>query len=371
MRKYSNVKNIKPFLYILFLSIPSLGFSQKSKTVRWHLLEFKENGQAYLNGDPYTGMAEMYFPKKEGTGNRTRPKLARKAGFKKGILHGEWADYKPNGDFEIRETFKDGIKHGPFYYYYPSGGLEIMGSYDNEELNGVVKGYYKTGELHYINRYSNGERNGLCESFYKNGSKLSETRFRIGYPRGEQFGYYPDSTAMYYKVFDDSGFLNGPNYEFHRTGCPALEEYYKNGKLDSVQRAWEPLSCALIRTGMWNKGKKHGMHVELNTFGDTIEITTYQNGLKSGYYAKYTVKKEVEEKITRRFRTVETEGVYQQDLPNGYWVYGKESCYRHREGEYKLGVKIRTWKYYDRDCNPLLTQVYDSEGNLLEEKMHD
>ncbi len=36
-----------------------------------------------------------------------------------------------------------------------------------------------------------------------------------------------------------------------------------------------------------------------------------------------------------------------------------------------MGVKIGTWKYYDRDCKPLLTQEYDSQGNLLEEKMHD
>ena len=109
----------------------------KTKTIRWHLLTFSEEadgGLALYRGQPYTGSAEMYYPKPEGQNARVRPQLARKAGFKNGELHGEYADYKPNGDFEIRETFKDGIKHGPFYYYYPSGGLEFMGTYDHEVL---------------------------------------------------------------------------------------------------------------------------------------------------------------------------------------------------------------------------------------------
>lgn len=377
--KKGNIRfNAKSFIVTIFFSLSFqlllAQSSTKTKTIRWHLLTFSEEvdgGIALYKGQPYTGSAEMYYPKPEGQNARVRPQIARKAGFKNGKLHGEYADFKPNGDFEIRETFKDGIKHGPFYYYYPSGGLEFMGTYDQEVLNGVIKGYYQTGELNYVNRYTKGERNGVCKTYYKNGNLLSISRFRLGYPRGEQKGYYQDSTLMYYKVFDDSGFLNGPFYEFHRTGCAAREEYYKKGKLDSIQRAWDALSCELIRSGYWKEGKKEGMHVELNIFGDTLKITNYKDGKKEGYFGQFQLKKVQEEKITKKFRVVESEGYYKNDLPDGFWEYGKQSCYQHREGAYKMGVKIGEWKYYDHNCKLLLTQKYDQEGLLLEEKMHE
>jgi len=352
-------------LLFFFGGSPLTAQTNKQKAVRWEKLEIRFDSTAYLDGIPFTGRAEYYYPQQ----NDGRPRLAKRAEFLNGIFHGEFAKLRPNGDFLLRETYENGIKNGPFYYYHENGKVEVMGEFSNELIDGLVQGFYASGKKYYVNRYTLGERNGLCEAFFENGNKETESRYRMGIPVGEHYGFFDKGGIRFYKNFDDSGNLNGPHYYYHSTGCAAIEEYYKKGKLDSVQRAWDALSCALIKTGFWNEGKENGTFAEFNMFGDTIKLAQFKEGLKHGIHGEYLIEKDPETKL--RYRSVETEGYYINGFANGPWVYGKKTCFQSREGSYDMGVKVGEWKYYDHKCELLLKQKYDQEGTLLEEEAYD
>lgn len=360
------IRNIGFVLFFFGGSSITAQTSTKNKAVRWEKLEIRNDSLAYLNGVPFTGRAEYYYPSDKPS---DRPRLAKRAEFKQGRFHGEFAKFRPNGDFILRETYDNGKKHGPFSYYYENGILEIMGTFEHEIIEGLVQGYYQSGKPYYINRYTQGERNGLCEAFFENGNKETESRYKMGIPVGEHLGYFKDGTLRFYKQFNDSGALNGPHYYYHSTGCAAIEEYYKNGKLDSVQRAWDALSCGLIRSGFWKNGKENGAFAEFNMFGDTIKITHYKDGNKHGLYGEYNLEKDAQ--TTLRKRIVETEGNYVDGFAHGKWVYGKKSCFQSREGTYDMGVKVGEWRYYDHKCELMLVQEYDNDGNLLKETVHE
>lgn len=364
-------KSLSLFFWGMFLMVQTLQsqpdpVTQPKKSIRWEKLTF-QNGRAYLENVPYTGSAEAYYPKRKGEDPRTRPRFAKKGSFNNGYLNGEYSVYNPNQSFISRETFLNGIKVGKFYYYYETGELEVMGSFKNDSiLDGVVEGYYKSGRKYYTNIYKDGERHGKCTAYFENGNLETETEWFEGVPVGRHFGYFPDENLRYQKAFNNKGELHGENYVFHRTGCPANEEYYKNGKLDSVQRAWDALACTIIKSGYWKEGKEDGTFVEYNTFGDTILIQQFNDGKKHGKYAQYREAREADTK--RAYLQIETLGYYDSGFANGYWVYGQVSNFQRREGAYDHGVKIGTWKYFDHKGELLLIQEYDNDGNLLKDE---
>ena len=75
-------------------------------------------------------------------------------------------------------------------------------------------------------------------------------------------------------------------------------------------------------------------------------------------------------RYSRRPTRRDIEGSYVNGKPHGYWIYGKESHYQWREGEYDEGTQIGTWWYYDTQGRKLMKQVFDDNGNLLEEKIY-
>lgn len=335
------------------------------RTIRWENLEFR-NGKAYFKNSLFSGNAEGYYTLKPGSDSRRRPPFAKKGSFIDGQLDGEYSVYNPNQSFISRETYKNGVKNGPFYYYYETGELEVKGFFKNDTLNGLIEGYYKSGKKYYVNLYQNGERHGKCTAYFENGNLETETEWNQGVPVSRHFGYFPDENLRYQKAFNQMGELHGENYIFHRTGCPANEEYYKNGKLDSVQRAWDALTCTIIKSGFWKEGKEHGIFVDYNAFGDTLSFMSFQEGKKHGKYAQYKEAREADTK--RAYLQIETIGYYDSGFAHGPWIYGQVSNYQRREGTYDHGVKIGTWKYFDHKGELLLIQEYDQEGNLLKDE---
>lgn len=343
---------------------------KKKRRIRWEAIQFMDNGDAYYKDQPYTGGAYALFPPKNPNSVEA-PKIAKEGEFVNGKLHGEYKVYNPKGQFISRETYANGVKNGAFWYYYETGELEIKGNMKMDVLHGTVEGFYSSGAKYYINVYTDGVRDGKCVSFFENGQSENEAEFKKGIPVGVHYAYFPDGSVRYMKSFNSEGKLHGPHYVFHRTGCEALEEYYKNGKLDSVQRAWDALSCFLIRTGSYKMGEKDGVFAEFNMFGDTLKIESYKNGVRHGYFGSYIEKKSEEEGGVRPRIVTEMEGKYVDGLAEGYWVYGQVSHYQERKGSYKKGVKIGTWLYYDHRGELLLEQNFDENGEQIGGKIYE
>jgi len=341
----------------------------KKRRIRWEAIQFMDNGDAYYKEQPYTGGAYALFPSKNPNSTEA-PKIAKEGEFLNGKLHGEYKVYNPKGQFISRENYSNGKKDGLFYYYYETGALEVKGVMKMEVLHGIVEGFYASGPKYYVNVYADGLRDGKCVSYFENGQLENEAEYKNGTPVGVHYGYFPDGTVRYMKSFNAEGQLHGPNYVFHRTGCEALEEYYKNGKLDSVQRAWDALSCQLIRTGNYKLGDKDGIFAEFNMFGDTLKMESYKIGVRNGVFATF-IEQEKKEGEVRPQIIPDMKGIYVDGFAEGYWVYGQVTHYQERKGSYKKGVKIGTWLYYDYRGELLLEQNFDDNGEQIGGKIYE
>lgn len=349
-------------------SKPNTKKQETPKRVRYNALTIDNEGKFWQNNVPFTG--GFYDVLKPDPQNPNKPPVTTVEGFcEDGLLSGEYRQYRANGKFSLRETYVKGTKEGPFYYYYESGELEVKGEFQNGELSGTVQGYYKSGKIYYINNYKAGKRNGNCDAFFENGTKETESHYSMGIPVGAHYGFFPDGEVRYFKVFNDSGILNGPNYVFHRTGCAALEEYYKNGKLDSVQKAWDVLSCTIIKSGEWKNGLKNGTFVDYNMFGDTLKMQSFLSGDPDGLYIEYK-EKDGSEKEKAHF-AIETIGQFDSGYAHGYWKYGQVTSFQKREGAFDHGIKIGHWQYFDSEGDLLLEQWYSDKGELLEGKIYE
>lgn len=382
-RKLNQSKINLRLLLMLFLTVLTINNvcaqNRKLKFSLWEKLEFKNESEegdiskqrAWLGNQPFTGRAAEYWPVPEDYPARKMKPIKRKATFKNGYLDGAYLLQSPTGLWVQKETYKNGQKNGPFEYYDEFGSLEFRGTYnENEEFIGLYEGFFLgSTKLRVRNYYVNGKLDSLCVEYYQTGQIQAERWFDEGTPIKQHKTYYENGDIASMVDFDNNGYVHGRWYEFHRTGCPGKETYYKHGAQDSISRSWDAITCDLIKTGNWENGKKEGVFVEYNQFMDTILAESYKNGALHGLHTKYAIIKDKKENV--RIRTVETQGYYENGVPEGYWVYNMNSHFRQREGAYKDGHKIGLWKYYDIHGELLLTQVYSETGEKIKEKIHD
>jgi antitoxin component YwqK of YwqJK toxin-antitoxin module len=272
-------------------------------------------------------------------------------------------------------TYYQGEKHGPYVYNYFTGATQSTGSFNHGELDGEVLGYYSTGILKYSVHYVSGVRQGLSKTWFKNGAPEQVANYVNDLPHGDVYEYYQDSilwSESEYKM----GVRNGRYYQFHKkSGCPAVESYYKNGKLDSIRRVWNEINCQLIQEEHYLNGLKDGEFVLYDFTGDTLSVMHYKAQVLEGEYRLYYSKTSAEsdQGVVLRYNSnkgIEAIGSYSAGKKQGFWKYGLTSNYQHREGNYEDDVMVGEWKFYDLKGRILMVQWYDSEGNITKEKLY-
>ena len=344
---------------------------QVNRRIRWDKLTFDTTaadcpsklGYAMYNNQRYSGGFFNTFPAASGE----KVVTSREGSLLNGLMHGEYAEYNKAGIKQLKETWANGKKNGPFTYYYENGMPEIVGAFKDNELDGDITGYYIDGTKKYFKQYTNGVRNGAANSYFESGQIEQEATFVNDLPDGDAIGYYPKGNIRNIQTYK-MGILHGRHYVFHRNGCAGIEEYFKDGLLDSVQRLYDALSCNLINSGYYKKGKRFGQFLSYDMFGDTLTIENFDDSVKHGYFATFL---EVWDPVVKRnILQIETAGNYVHGSPDGYWRYGQVSNKFRREGVYDLGVKIGEWKYFDDMGDLMLVQTYDQDGNLLKQKFH-
>ena len=351
----------KHFFIALACAMATLGLQAQNqaltKKIKYEAL-IQENGVATYKGQPFTGRAFEMWPD-----NR----IYREIGYVNGLQDGEYFEYNEKSALMAHETWVRGQKNGAYDYHYIDGAIKSKGTYTRGELDGLIQGYYPFGGLQYEVNYALGIREGWSVTYYENGAREQETYFEQGKPHGEVVAYYRDSTYRYIRDYNH-GVQHGRNYVAHRSGCPGIEEYYKNGLLDSVRRTYDPMLCAQIEEGWYSKGKKNGSFCTFGFFGDTLSIETFSMDVLDGWYSK---KKEVwEPTLLKNVWEVEEEGMFVSGERDGHWKHGFVTHYQQREGEYDLGTMVGEWKLYDADGYLLATQWYDSQGELIKQKFH-
>lgn len=323
---------------------------------------------AYYQNKPYTGFSYTFWDNKQ---------MNEQYSWENGQMHGEYKQFTDKGKLVTLITYEQGIKEGPFEYFYETGAMQSRGNFKRGELHGLIEGFYVTGIKKYAVEYSLGIRNGSSKTWFKNGAPEQFANYTNNLPNGDVFEYYPDSILWSESEFK-MGVRHGRYYQFHKgSGCPAVESYYKNGKLDSIRRIWNEVNCMLIEEEHYSLGEKHGEFIRYDFTGDTLSLKNYKYNKLDGVYIEYYQKtKPVIDPVTGLVSTYDTKhgreiiGNYTDNQKSGYWYYGLVSNYQHREGNYDGDVMVGHWLFYDLKGRILMEQDYDDDGNIIKEKLY-
>lgn len=359
--------------FLLAIALCSMTVALKAQTtktggpvkIKHEALELRGE-EAWYKNKPFTGLSFTFWDN-----NR----ISEQYSWNNGVRDGEYKEFTRDGIQVTMITYSGGEKHGPFVYNYFTGAIQSEGRFDHGELDGEVKGYYSTGIQKYAVNYVRGVRNGSSRTWFKNGAPEQIAFYVNDLPHGEVFEYYQDSLVWSESEFN-MGVRHGRYYQFHRkSGCPAVESYYKNGKQDSIRRVWNEVNCGLIEESYYRDGKKNGAFVMYDLTGDTLSITNYQNDVLHGSYIKYYVqtKPETTEGVVTRYeekRGIEVSGNYENGKKDGLWKYGLTSHYQHREGTYDEDKMVGEWKFYDMNGRILMVQWYNEDGEFIKEKRY-
>jgi antitoxin component YwqK of YwqJK toxin-antitoxin module len=329
------------------------GFAQSDNTVKKPSKIFFENlemrnGVAYSKNRPYTGISIKLWDNKV---------VNEEIHWLNGYQDGQYKEYTENNVLVASETWVQGVKQGPYSYYFPNGAIKNSGNFNNGKLDGEIIGYYPNGVKQYAAFYSNGVRNGSNQTWFTNGNKEQSATFVNDVPDGDVYAWYPDGLPRY-QIRYSMGVRNGMHLKFHKSGCPAEESYYRNGKKDSVYRLFDEIGCKLLAEEMYREGEKNGTFIKYGFKGDTLVLENWKNGKREGRYAEW------------RDRELETTGFYEQDQKQGYWKHGLSSHYQMREGNYNNGITVGEWKFYDDKGRLLAIQWYNEEGEEVKSKFY-
>lgn len=154
------------------------------------------------------------------------------------------------------------------------------------------------------------------------------------------------------------GVKDGAHYKYHKSGCPAEESYYKNGKQDSIYRLYDEIGCKLLAKEAYSNGEKNGTFVKYGFKGDTLSVEIWNVGKRDGRYSEW------------RDRETETTGYYKDGEKTGYWKHGFSSHYQMREGNYNKGIMVGEWKFYDDKGTILAVQWFNDEGEEVKSKFY-
>lgn len=367
---FEKLKIMRSFFVMLLVFGCNVLQAQMTKTggpvkIKHEALEMRGE-DAYYKGKPFTGLSFTFWEN-----NR----ISEQYSWKDGKKDGEYKEFTKDGILVTMITFSAGEKHGPYTYNYFTGAKQSEGQFYYGELDGVVLGYYSTGIQKYSVTYTRGVRNGESRTWFKNGAPEQIAFYVNDLPHGDVFEYYQDSLLWSESEYN-MGMRHGRYYQFHRkSGCPAVESYFKNGKLDSIRRIWNEINCQLIEEEHYLLGKKHGQFVLYDLTGDTLSVTNYDNGELHGEYLQYYSKTtpETDGGIVMAYkdhRGVEISGNYNHGKKDGFWKYGLMSHYQHREGEYDDDNMVGEWKFYDTKGRILMIQWYAEDGTFLKEKRY-
>jgi antitoxin component YwqK of YwqJK toxin-antitoxin module len=374
---FEKINYMRRLIYCLTLVvcgwIPATVYSQPQKEKNYPLvrkvlasaLEVR-NGVAYApmkansqmeGSSPFTGIAIVLWPD-----NR----INTEQGYLNGYKNGTYKELTEKGIFVAEETWESGKKNGYFKYADEKTGVVVVeGSFKNDSLDGEVKGYYMNGLPMYVKHYREGVRQGSAISYFDNGKVEQIANFDNDMPDGAVISYYPDSILRYVKEYK-KGMPHGRYYLFHRNGCAANEDYYKDGKHDSISRVYDAVTCNLIAESRWKTGKRNGAFIEYNAFGDTLRIETFKEDQRDGRFME--MKDAWDDAIKKMKLQVESEGMFEEGVRQGPWVHGQVSHYQQRSGSYLDGEMVGRWIFMDNNGEPLVEQVYDDKGEVLKEK---
>lgn len=171
--------------------------------------------------------------------------------YRFGKEHGTCKYYFINAPhpLKIEMEMRNGKRQGDFVKYYINGRLETRCTYQNDLLEGTEECYHIKGYRTSVTNYLHGKKHGQYVLYYPNGEIV------------EQGFFYEDLFDGEWLYYDDRGVLIG-------------EGHYDKGT--GVQKGYN-LNGNLVRVVHYKDNQKNGDDIELDSEGDTVKITVYEN----------------------------------------------------------------------------------------------
>ena len=140
------MKKLHEFAKFILLLIIINGCSPKTEVDCLELTE--EMGLLKLKDKNFTGSCITYF--------EDDPSLVKeKRSYRKGLMHGNWTQYHPNGNLFYDSYAKKGMIHGKYTSYHYDGVLADKGKMNKGYKDGVWEYYGITGVLYKKELYKN------------------------------------------------------------------------------------------------------------------------------------------------------------------------------------------------------------------------
>ena len=130
----------------------------------------------WLNNEPYSGYIFELVPNKTDT--------LFFAGYKKGLLEGEFRKWFPNKQLWEKRMYVEGKKNGLQQSYWENGIKRFEFIAKDDAYEGEMKEWAQDGLLVHLSNYVNGQEDGTQQSWYSNG-KIKSNYFII---KGKRYG---------------------------------------------------------------------------------------------------------------------------------------------------------------------------------------
>ena len=201
-------------------------------------------------------------------------------------LHGNWYLIN-NGIIEEKGAFDDkGERTGNWESFHENKQIDSKGSYANGEYDKNFKLFDTDGKNSLELNYDNGVLQGEL-LVYDNGILKETKTFDKGELDGEYISYFSNTDKLVsYKGVYKAGKAEGTHYYYYPNGSLQTSKEFKDNTQTGIEKFYHPTGDLDYSITVEND-KYEGTVSNLNTKGDTIQISYYKNGERTGEWIEF------------------------------------------------------------------------------------
>lgn len=178
-------------------------------------------------------------------------------------------------------NFKDGLYDGK-YQEFRYNKLIVEGNYREGLKEGLFKEFYDNGQLKKETPMKAGKVDGIRKTYFNNGKIESEKGFKDGIEHGEDKYYDFETGECTRDCYYENGAYQGKQ-TIHITGSHEYIEvsHYDKGLAQGIYTQ-HYLNGSPRTLGEYQKGKKNGLWISFNEYGDTLRKEMYADNQLNG-----------------------------------------------------------------------------------------
>lgn len=187
----------------------------------------------------------------------------------KGVRHGPFRSYWPNGSiFEIG-SYDHGVRSGTSRMYHESGGIYTRSDYMQRKLHGEVWSKRPSGMPLFNGKYENGLPTGHWTFYDPQGREVERIDMMAGKPGGGMYVRYGDKNAKIIECPTLAGWEHGVSRFFDdETRELTSETTYDSGWLEGTETSFDDKRVTGI--GHYHRGELDGVWERKNKEGIVV-----------------------------------------------------------------------------------------------------